>query len=154
VPRAGAGSGTIRDVTAPDPERPPAPRAVHETALYAGDLTAATRFYTEVVGLRLVLGPNASLAALRLQDGGILLLFDPDEAAVPGREVPSHGAHGPGHVAFSVDEASAAAVLDRCRARGVQVEREITWPRGGRSTYVRDPAGNSVEFIVGEIWPA
>ena len=31
-------------------------------------------------------------------------------------------------------------------------EREITWPLGGRSVYVRDPSGNSVEFVEGEIW--
>jgi catechol 2,3-dioxygenase-like lactoylglutathione lyase family enzyme len=34
----------------------------------------------------------------------------------------------------------------------VEIEREITWPLGGRSVYFRDPAGNSVEFVEGEIW--
>jgi hypothetical protein len=32
------------------------------------------------------------------------------------------------------------------------VEREITWPLGGHSAYVRDAAGNSVELIEGEAW--
>lgn len=130
-----------------------APSSVHETVLYAGDVAAATAFYADVIGLRRVFGPNAMLAALRLDDGGLLLLFDPDEAAVEGRDVPSHGARGPGHVAFSVDEEGLTEVLTRCREHAVAVERELTWPRGGRSVYVRDPAGNSVEFIVGEIWP-
>lgn len=130
-----------------------APSSVHETALYAADVAAASAFYADVVGLRCVFGPSAVLAAHRLGDGGVLLLFDPDEAAVEGREVPSHGARGPGHVAFSVDEGCLADVLGRCREHAVAIERELTWPRGGRSVYVRDPAGNSVEFIVGEIWP-
>jgi catechol 2,3-dioxygenase-like lactoylglutathione lyase family enzyme len=129
------------------------PPSIHETVLYAEDLVGATAFYAEVVGLRPVLGPTATLAALRLEGGGLLLLFDPAEAAVEGRDVPSHGARGPGHVAFSVDDAGLAAILGRCREQQIGIERELTWPRGGRSVYVRDPAGNSVEFIVGEIWP-
>jgi len=130
-----------------------APTSVHETVLYADDLATATSFYTEIVGLRTVFGPNDLLAALRVGTDDVLLLFDPDEAAVEGRDVPSHGARGPGHVAFSIDEAGLAEVLERCREAGIDVERELTWPRGGRSVYVRDPAGNSVEFVVGEIWP-
>ena len=31
-------------------------------------------------------------------------------------------------------------------------EREISWPLGGRSVYFRDPAGNSVEYVEGQIW--
>jgi catechol 2,3-dioxygenase-like lactoylglutathione lyase family enzyme len=52
-------------------------------------------------------------------------------------------------VAFRVD-----ALDDLCadlREKGVEIEREISWS-GGRSVYFRDPAGNSVEFVEGEIW--
>ena len=38
------------------------------------------------------------------------------------------------------------------REHDVEIEREITWPKGGRSVYFRDPANNSVEFVEGEIW--
>ena len=37
-------------------------------------------------------------------------------------------------------------------AHGVAIEHEQTWPRGGRSFYVRDPAGNSIEFATPRIW--
>lgn len=131
----------------------PAPLAVHETVLYAEDLPATTAFYEQAVGLRVVFGPNAVLAALRVDGRGVLLLFDPAQAESAGRDVPSHGARGPGHIAFSVAEADLDAILARCRDHGAEVERELTWPRGGRSVYLRDPAGNSVEFVVGEIWP-
>lgn len=130
------------------------PSAVHETVLYADDLEATTTFYAEVIGLRRAFGPTPALSALRVGDGtGLLLLFDPTHSTVPGRDVPHHGARGEGHIAFSVDDATLAAIRARCDDAGVEVEREITWPRGGRSVYVRDPAANSVELIVGEIWP-
>jgi hypothetical protein len=37
-------------------------------------------------------------------------------------------------------------------AHGVEVEREIGWPDGSRSLYVRDPAGNSVELAPPSLW--
>jgi len=44
--------------------------------------------------------------------------------------------------------------LKRFAELEVEVELDRTWNRGGRSLYVRDPAGNSVELVEGEIWPA
>jgi catechol 2,3-dioxygenase-like lactoylglutathione lyase family enzyme len=89
------------------------------------------------------------LAALRLP-GGVLLIFDPVTAAAPGREVPSYGAQGAGHVAFRVED------LNTWRAhlieRGIEIEREIEWGAERSSIYIRDPAGNSVEFVYGELW--
>ena len=67
--------------------------------------------------------------------------------------MPSHGATGAGHVAFSVGDGELDAWREKLRARGVELEQEKTWPRGGRSIYVRDPAGNSVELVEGDLWP-
>jgi catechol 2,3-dioxygenase-like lactoylglutathione lyase family enzyme len=55
-------------------------------------------------------------------------------------------------VAFAVAEAELPAWRERLGAAGVEVEAEIEWPRGGRSLYVRDPAGNSVELATPRIW--
>jgi catechol 2,3-dioxygenase-like lactoylglutathione lyase family enzyme len=129
-------------------------RRVYETVLYAADVPAAARFYAEVLGLRLVDGPDELAAAFRLDDGGVLLIFDPQRASQPGRPVPSHGASGVGHVAFSLAEGELDAAAAELRDGGVEIEREIEWPQGGRSIYVRDPAGNSVELVEGDIWPA
>jgi catechol 2,3-dioxygenase-like lactoylglutathione lyase family enzyme len=129
------------------------PRRVYETVLYADDVQGATRFYVGVLGLRLVEGPGELAAAFRLDDGGVLLIFDPELAAAAGRPVPSHGTTGPGHIAFSVGEGDLDVAVDELRDRGVEIEREIEWPQGGRSTYVRDPAGNSVELVEGDLWP-
>jgi len=123
---------------------------VYETVLYADDVTAAHDFYRDVLELRPV-GGDELAAAFRLDAGGMLLIFAPEMSSRPGRGVPSHGATGAGHVAFSVgglDE-----WRERLRSSGVEIEREVEWD-GGRSLYVRDPAGNSIELVEGDIWPA
>lgn len=123
------------------------PRRVYETVVYSTDLEAATGFYRDVLGLRQV-----DDGAFRLDDGGMLLLFDPARSSQPGRPVPSHGANGAGHVAFSVD--ALEGWLERLREADVEIEQEKEWARGGaRSVYVRDPAGNSVELVEGDLWP-
>jgi catechol 2,3-dioxygenase-like lactoylglutathione lyase family enzyme len=127
-------------------------RGVYETVLYAQHLPAAAQFYRDVLGLAPIDDADGLYAGFRLPDGGVLLLFAPGRSAEPGRLVPSHGTTGAGHVAFS----TGAGELERWRARlnelGVEVERELGWDEGGRSLYVRDPAGNSVELVDGEIW--
>jgi len=35
----------------------------------------------------------------------------------------------------------------------VPIESELSWPQGGQSLYVRDPAGNSVELATRSTWP-
>ncbi len=40
----------------------------------------------------------------------------------------------------------------RLEAAGVAIESEVTWPRGGRSLYIRDPAGNCVELASPKLW--
>jgi catechol 2,3-dioxygenase-like lactoylglutathione lyase family enzyme len=89
----------------------------------------------------------------RLPDGGVLLIFDPARSSTPGRPVPSHGAIGAGHVAFALEPGTLDVFADALRRQGIEIEQEITWDEGGRSAYVRDPAGNSVELVDGEAWP-
>jgi catechol 2,3-dioxygenase-like lactoylglutathione lyase family enzyme len=91
--------------------------------------------------------------AYRLPDGGVLLLFDPEPASAPGRDVPSHGTTGASHVAFTVPPGTLERWRERLAQRQVELESETQWERGGRSLYVRDPAGNSVELVDGPIWP-
>ncbi|MFL5895211.1 MAG: VOC family protein [Thermoleophilaceae bacterium] len=127
---------------------------VYETVLYASDVAAAAAFYSDVLGLRAIAAPDEHSAAFRVDARSVLLLFDPGRSSGSGRFVPAHGAQGPGHVAFAVDGDELAQRVGRLQADGVAIEREITWPLGGHSIYVRDPAGNSVELIAGEAWEA
>jgi catechol 2,3-dioxygenase-like lactoylglutathione lyase family enzyme len=123
---------------------------VHETVLYAHDVPSLVGFYGDVVGLTAIDPPDQYSAAFRLEDGNVLLVFDPNRTSQPDRFVPPHGTTGAGHLAFVVDDLDAYA--EDLRTRGIEIEREITWPQGGRSVYFRDPAGNSVEFVEGAIW--
>jgi catechol 2,3-dioxygenase-like lactoylglutathione lyase family enzyme len=123
---------------------------IYETVLYADDLAAVRDFYRDVLGLRSVGDPGELAATFRLDDGGMLLFFAPQLSSQPGRAVPSHGATGAGHVAFSVKKLD--DWRDRLRAAEIDIEQEVEWD-GGRSIYFRDPAGNSVELVEGDIWP-
>jgi catechol 2,3-dioxygenase-like lactoylglutathione lyase family enzyme len=103
---------------------------VYETVPSADDVAAATAFYADVLGLRLVDGPDELAAAFRLDEGGVLLIFDRSLSSRPGRPAPSHGATGAGHIAFSVEAARRPLALG---------------PRSGR------PRGRTRR---GELWPA
>jgi catechol 2,3-dioxygenase-like lactoylglutathione lyase family enzyme len=125
-------------------------RRVLETILYVDDLEAAKRFYGEVLGLELDSRQPGLFVFFRCGEG-MLLLFEP-EAASAGRSVPAHGARGPGHACFAVPEAELDAWKARLREASVAIEQEVAWPRGGRSFYFRDPAGNSLELATPRIW--
>lgn len=113
------------------------------------DLEAARAFYRDALGLR-----EVEEGVFRLDDDGVLLLFDPERSSQPGRVVPSHGPTGAVHVAFSVGEGELDAWRERQAGHGIELEQEHEWQRGGaRSLYVRDPAGNSVELVEGDLWP-
>lgn len=125
---------------------------VLETVLYTDDLDSTGLFYHDVIGLADVSNGGELLTVFRAGPGSVLLLFDPRESGMPGRTVPSHGTRGPGHVAFRIDEAGYDMWLARFAEHGVAIEQEHVWEDGHRSIYVRDPAGNSVELITGDIW--
>jgi catechol 2,3-dioxygenase-like lactoylglutathione lyase family enzyme len=127
---------------------------IFETVIYGDDVVAMAEFYADGLGLRLVEEPDELSAVFRLDDDAMLLIFDPALASRPGRPVPSHGARGPGHIAFGVEAAEFDACADRLRRLGVEFEQEIDRGDGGRALYVRDPAGNSVELMDGDPWPS
>lgn len=128
---------------------------VLETVLYygPGEGPAMERFYREVLGCRRIGGGVEGHPFVFLRAGGsVLLLFD-REASLAKRSPPPHGAAGPGHICFVVPTAGYEAWKDFLRAREIQVEEEATWPRGGRSFYFRDPAGNALEIADRDFWP-
>ena len=129
---------------------------VLETALYADDLTAADHFYGTVLGLERIAHVEGRHVFFRC-GAGVVLIFDRRSTAnvptsVNGAQVPLHGADGAGHVALAVAAADLPAWRAYLEAKGIAIESEVTWPRGGRSLYVRDPAGNSVELASPLIW--
>lgn len=125
--------------------------SILESALYASDLEAAERFYGEVLGLALDSRERGRHVFFRCGDA-MLLVFDPDTTSVRSSEVPTHGAHGPGHVAFAIADDEFDSWVARLALHDIEIEASIDWPSGGRSIYFRDPAGNSVELTTPTIW--
>jgi catechol 2,3-dioxygenase-like lactoylglutathione lyase family enzyme len=82
----------------------------------------------------------------------VLLIFNPDKANLPNRGVPSHGARGPGHLAFVANADELDAWRDHLKEHGVAIEMEVNWEQGGTSLYFRDPAGNSIELAPPTLW--
>lgn len=129
--------------------------AVLETALYAADLDAAEAFYGGVLGLEKIARVDNRHIFFRCGQG-VLLVFNPNETEKPAGPgalpVPTHGARGPGHVCFRLEEDDFDAMLARLAAKGVDIESDFLWPNGARSIYFRDPAGNSLECAEAKLW--
>jgi catechol 2,3-dioxygenase-like lactoylglutathione lyase family enzyme len=131
------------------------PAGILETVLYARDLGATETFYRDVLGLE----PFQSVAGRHLFyrcGDQVLLIFNPAATEIPpapdALPVPPHGARGPGHICFRASAAEIDGWVQRLTAKGVPIEADFEWPRGGRSIYFRDPAGNCLEFAEPRIW--
>lgn len=138
------------------------PSGILESALYVDDLDAAEAFYARVLGLERIARVEGRHVFFRCGEG-VLLLFNPAETARPPAPdarlpVPPHGSAGQGHLCFRADAEEIERWKDHLAAHGVTVEADFEWPpkdgepKGGRSIYFRDPAGNSIEFAEPRIW--
>jgi catechol 2,3-dioxygenase-like lactoylglutathione lyase family enzyme len=121
-----------------------------ETAIYGDDLPAMEAFYREVLGLEFISRLEGRHTFLRAGTS-VLLLFRAEET-LKGDLLTPHGTTGPGHFAMGIPTASLEVWRQRLMEHGVPIELETDWPRGGKSLYFRDPAGNSVELITRGLW--
>ncbi len=121
-----------------------------EAAIYADDLDKAEVFYRDVLGLEMLTKEPGRHVFFRV--GQSVLLVFLAEATLKGGMLPPHGAQGPGHFALGIPTDSLDAWKDHLRSHGVEIEKEVEWPRGGKSLYFRDPAGNSVELVTRGLW--
>jgi catechol 2,3-dioxygenase-like lactoylglutathione lyase family enzyme len=132
------------------------PSAILESALYVTDLGAAEAFYRDVIGLERIAGVEGRHVFFRC-GRGVLLLFNaeatrhqpPPDAKLP---VPPHGAVGDGHLCFAASAEEIGRWKLDLERRGIAIEADFEWPAGGRSIYLRDPSGNSIEFAEPRIW--
>jgi catechol 2,3-dioxygenase-like lactoylglutathione lyase family enzyme len=121
-----------------------------ETGIYADDLERAEAFYQEVLGLELLAREPGRHVFFRVGDS-VLLIFRAEET-LKGGMLPPHGSRGPGHFALGVPMDSFELWKQHLSDCGVEIEKKVEWPRGGKSLYFRDPAGNSVEFVTRGLW--
>jgi len=125
--------------------------AVVETAIYVDDLNHAERFYQGVLGLTVIGKEPGRHIFFRVGQRNVLLAFNA-AATLKGDMLPAHGAKGPNHFALGIATADFDAWRQRLVANGIVIERVVQWPRGGKSLYFRDPAGNSVELMTPGLW--
>ena len=133
----------------------PVASGVLEAALYVDDLDAAERFYAGLLGLPVVLKQPGRHVFFRA-GSTIVLAFIAEATRQPAPEsafpVPVHGAEGAGHICFAAEAAELDAWKAHLQAAGRVIEADFHWPNGARSLYLRDPAGNAVEFAEPKLW--
>ena len=120
-----------------------------ETCLYADDLTAAERFYSDVLGLPLHSKVERRHLFYRLE-GGMLLIFNPAESVKPG-DVPNHAGKPGGHACLAIPREETDEWQRKLETHGLSVTR-YAWGERGESLYFNDPAGNVLELAPGSIW--
>jgi catechol-2,3-dioxygenase len=126
-------------------------QAVVETAVYADDLQAAEAFYGSTLGLP-VLGKESNRHVFfQVGESNVLLVFRA-QTTLKGDQLPPHGATGPSHFALGIEREALDAWRGHLQSHKVAIEKEVHWPRGGKSLYFRDPAGNSVELVTPGVW--
>ncbi len=131
---------------------PPGGLGILESCLYVDDLARARTFYEGILGLFLVSEVAGRHLFFRLGEG-MLLLFRPESSLQAG-ELPPHGAQGPGHLCFKVEEAAYEGWKAYLQACSVAITAEQRWPSGAKSLYFHDPAGNVLELAPTRIWPS
>ena len=130
-------------------------RGMLETALYADDLEAARSFYGGLLGLPEIAAQDGRHVFFGCGNGVLLVFRATASRELPGADalpVPPHGTTGAGHACLSVAEDDLSAMRRRLSAAGIAIEADFRWPHGPRSIYVRDPAGNSIEFAAPALW--
>jgi catechol 2,3-dioxygenase-like lactoylglutathione lyase family enzyme len=136
----------------PDPAPPPLDGILETALYYPVELEEAVdRFYRRILGLRRI-GHSAGRFLFYRVGSEVLLLFNPEHSEAQASP-PPHGTRGPGHTCFRVPRPEYPRWKSHLESHGVSVEEETEWPRGGRSFYFRDPAGNALEIADGDIWP-
>lgn len=121
------------------------PIGIHEMVLEVANLETATRFYENVIGLRLVQrwGDDRPAVWFDMGDTAALGLWTP-KAAVGALANGRGGAHV--HFALRIQQGSIDAVQERLTGLGFDPLR-IEFDDGNRSLYVDDPDGNCVELM-------
>lgn len=124
---------------------------IGEASIYVSDLDGAQDWYEEVLGLETVLAGEGYRFLETGHEGyrQRVILFHP--AHTRNREAddnapPGHGTFHRTHLAFAVDYDTLPDWRDRFDELDVEVEKELDWPSGDRSLYLRDPDQNSIEL--------
>jgi len=126
-------------------------KAIIETAIYITDLDKTEAFYETILGLTVIAKEPGHHVFFQEGTSSVLLAFIA-ETTLKGDHLPAHGATGPRHFALGIEADALDGWQRKLQESGVAIEQEVEWPRGGKSIYCRDPAGNLVELITSGVW--
>jgi catechol 2,3-dioxygenase-like lactoylglutathione lyase family enzyme len=129
---------------------PPPMTGVLETVLYYSDQERTERFYTDVLGMRLL--DREPVRSLFFRAGSSVFLMFNATQTLKGSTLPPHGASGSVHTCFVVPEPEYERWKAYLKSQGVEIIQEVTWARG-LSFYFHDPDGNLLEIANADIWP-
>src|SRR5207249_7667333 len=132
------------------PQTRPRLSKILETVLYYTDADRTERFYTDILGMRLIDREPGRSLFFRAGDS-VFLLFNASETLV-GKTLPGHGATGPIHTCFQVAEEDYERWKSYLASQDIPVIHETQWPKG-LSFYFYDPDGNLLEIANCDIWP-
>jgi len=127
---------------------------ISHPAFFGTRLKETIRFYTELLGMKIVLRqPNLDDASMEHlffhvgSDNFIAYFLTKDAEAGLRYSQSRPGVGGMNHLAIDVDASSFAAALERLHAEGIDVRGPID--RGyERSIYFKDPNGVRIELLV------
>jgi catechol 2,3-dioxygenase-like lactoylglutathione lyase family enzyme len=131
-------------------------RGVLETSLYVSDLERSRSFYTHLFGFE-PLHQDGRFCALNVIGRQVLLLFQrggtAEPVSTPGGSIPPHDGDGRLHLTFAIDRDDLDPWERLLQRDQIPVESRVTWPRGGKSIYFRDPDGHLLELATPGVWP-
>jgi catechol 2,3-dioxygenase-like lactoylglutathione lyase family enzyme len=130
-------------------------RGIVETCINVAEINRAREFYQSLFGFDAMVGDDR-FCAFRVGTD-VLLLFTyggtEEPVVVSGGVIPPHETSGGGHFAFAISPNELAAWRTRLRERGLEIESEVRWERGGTSLYFRDLDDNLLELATPGVWP-
>ena len=116
-------------------------------------------FYINTLGLEFVSEEKDRHVFLKAGQN-MLLIFNPNKTLVSNgsksTQLPPHGAFAPPsiiHFALEIDEQDYDTAKYVLNKKNIKIEKEVTWQKGTKSIYFRDPVGNLIELITPGSWP-
>ena len=137
------------------PKTGPRVHGVVETCINVAEISRARDFYQSLFDFD-TMASDDRFCALRAGTD-VLLLFihggSSESVVIAGGTVPPHETLGAGHLAFSISADQLEIWRTRLLERGIEIESEVHWERGGTSLYFRDPDVNLIELATPGVWP-
>jgi catechol-2,3-dioxygenase len=131
-------------------------RKIVETCIYSYELEKMKNFYVNAIGLELIAEEKERHIFLKVGKS-MLLIFNPKNTMIKSNnEFPIHGVITPPaivHFALEIEKEDYENSKNMLDQNNIEIEKEITWKKGTKSIYFRDPIGNLVEFITRNSWP-